>query len=83
MAYFRNSGRAQALAQPEGAVKIIVDASSNEILGGHILGPRADDLIHEIAVAMQDHGRLEKLSKSICIHPTLSEVVKDAAKAAR
>ena len=82
-AYFKNSGRAKAIAQTDGLAKIVVDNKTNQILGGHILGPRADDLIHEVVVAMQGHGSLETLTKSIHIHPTLSEVVKNAAKAAR
>lgn len=80
---FSGSGRAKAIGLTEGMVKIIVDAESGEILGGHILGPHADDLIHEIVVAMYHHGTVEALQKSIHIHPTLSEVVKSAAKAAR
>ncbi len=83
IAYFKNSGRAKAIGQRNGLAKIIVDNKTNKILGGHILGPRADDLIHEVVVAMQGHGSLETLTKSIHIHPTLSEVVKNAAKAAR
>jgi pyruvate/2-oxoglutarate dehydrogenase complex dihydrolipoamide dehydrogenase (E3) component len=83
ISYFKNSGRAKAIAQTEGLAKIVVDNKTNKILGGHILGPRADDLIHEVVVAMQGLGTLETLTKSIHIHPTLSEVVKNAAKAAR
>lgn len=82
-AHFKDSGRAKALAQTEGKVKIVVNAETNEILGGHILGPRADDLIHAVGIAMQSDGNLERLTKSIYIHPTLSEVIKNAAKAAR
>ena len=58
-------------------------ANNNEILGGHILGPHADILIHQVAVAMHDRGELDRLTKTIHVHPTLSEVVKGAAKAAR
>jgi pyruvate/2-oxoglutarate dehydrogenase complex dihydrolipoamide dehydrogenase (E3) component len=83
VAYFKNSGRAKAIAQTEGLAKIVVESKTNEILGGHILGPHADDLIHEVVVAMQGEGKLETLTKSIHIHPTLSEAIKDAAKAAR
>lgn len=83
MAFFKHSGRAKAIAQTEGAAKIVVNAANDEILGGHILGLRADDLIHEVVVAMQGEGKLESLTKSIHIHPTLSEVIKDASKDAR
>ncbi|MCJ7625009.1 MAG: hypothetical protein MUO76_16030 [Anaerolineaceae bacterium] len=82
MGYFKNSGWAKAIAQMEGAAKIVVNAATDEILGGHILGPHADDLIHEIIVAMQGKGKLD-FTKSIHIHPALSEVVKGAAKDAR
>ena len=83
IAYFKHSGRAKAIAQTEGAAKIVVNVATDEILGGHILGPHADDLIHEVVVAMQGGGKLETLTKSIHIHPTLSEFVKGAAKDAR
>lgn len=81
--HFAEYGRAQAILETEGLVKLVVDAKNNEILGGHILGPHADMLIHQVAIAMHDHGKLERLTKTIHVHPTLSEVVKGAAKAAR
>ena len=80
---FAGYGRAQAIGETEGVVKIVVDAKTNVILGGHILGPHADMLIHQVAIAMYDHGKLDRLTKTIHVHPTLSEVVKGAAKAAR
>ena len=64
-------------------VKPVIDARSNEILGGHILGPHAGLLIHQVAVAMHDHGTLDRITMTIHLHPTLSEVVKGAAKADR
>ncbi|MCH7497815.1 MAG: hypothetical protein IH971_08190 [Candidatus Marinimicrobia bacterium] len=64
-------------------VKLVIDARSNEILGGHILGPHADLLIHQVAVATHDHGTLDRITMTIHLHPTLSEVVKGAAKADR
>jgi mercuric reductase len=82
-AKFAHSGRAKAINQTEGMVKLISNSKTGELLGGHILGPHADELIHEVAVAMHDHGRFERLTKTIHIHPTLSEVVKDAAKQVR
>ncbi|MCH8873436.1 dihydrolipoamide dehydrogenase, partial [candidate division KSB1 bacterium] len=51
--------------------------------GAHILGVHADILIHEVVVAMYNHGTIEPLTKSIHTHPTLSEMVKSAAKAVR
>lgn len=79
-ARFTDSGRAKALAQTQGLAKIIVDADSHEILGAHILGVHADILIHEVVVVMNEHGTVGSISKSIHIHPTLSEIVKSAAK---
>jgi pyruvate/2-oxoglutarate dehydrogenase complex dihydrolipoamide dehydrogenase (E3) component len=83
MARFADSGRAKALAQTEGLAKVIVDADSDEILGAHILGAHADILIHEVVVAMHNHGKINSLSKSVHVHPTLSEIVKWAAKNAK
>ena len=80
-ALFAQSGRAKALSQTEGMVKLIADAKTGVLLGGHILGPHADDLIHEVVIAMYNHGTIEALAKSIHVHPTLPEVVKNAAKA--
>ncbi len=60
-----------------------MDVQSGEILGAHILGAHADILIHEVVAAMYNHGTIEPLTKSIHIHPTLSELLKDAAKTAR
>ena len=80
-AYFKHSGRAKALGQIEGLVKLVTDAKTNELLGGHILGPHADILIHEVVAAMYNRGTIEAIAKSIHIHPTLPEVLKSAAKA--
>ncbi len=79
-AYFEHSGRAKAIGETEGMLKFIADAETGELLGGHILGPHADILIHEVVTAMYDRGTAVSLQKSIHIHPTLSEMVKDAAK---
>jgi dihydrolipoamide dehydrogenase len=82
-ALFAHSGRAKAIGSTEGMVKLVADAKSGELLGGHILGPHADDLIHEVAVAMHNHGTFERLTKTIHVHPTLPEVIKNAAKGLR
>jgi dihydrolipoamide dehydrogenase len=71
------------MGQTEGLVKLIVDAESEQILGGHILGPHADILIHQIVTAMYQNGTAESIAKSIHVHPTLSEVIKSAARATR
>jgi len=80
---FAHSGRAKAIGQTEGMVKLVADARTGVLLGGHILGPHADDLIHEVVVAMYKNGTFESLVKSIHIHPTLPEAVKSAAKGLR
>lgn len=82
-AYFEHSGRAKAIGETEGMLKFIADAETCELLGGHILGPHADILIHEVVAAMHERGTAVSLQKSIHIHPTLSEMVKDAAKKLR
>lgn len=61
----------------------MVDRANNEIVGYHVLAPHGDDLVHETAAAMYDHGTIDRIGKSIHVHPTLSEMVKSAAKAAR
>jgi pyruvate/2-oxoglutarate dehydrogenase complex dihydrolipoamide dehydrogenase (E3) component len=80
---FAGSGRAKAIGLPVGMVKLVADDGTGELLGGHILGPRADDLIHEVVAAMYKNGSAMSIAKSIHVHPTLSEVVKRAAKALR
>lgn len=83
VAYFEHSGRAKAIGETEGMLKFVADADTGVLLGGHILGPHADDLIHQVVTAMYNRGTAESLYKSIHIHPTLSEMVKDAAKQLR
>lgn len=82
-AHFKHLGRAKAIGETEGVVKLVAEVGTGQLLGGHILGPHADDLIHEVAVAMYKKGTAESLYRTIHIHPTLSEVVKDAAKRLR
>jgi pyruvate/2-oxoglutarate dehydrogenase complex dihydrolipoamide dehydrogenase (E3) component len=80
VSYFKGSGRAKAIGETEGLLKFVSDAKSGELLGGHILGPHADDLIHQVVVAMYNRGTAESIHRSIYIHPTLSEKVKETAK---
>lgn len=80
VAYFKHSGRAKAIGETEGLLKFVADMKTGELLGGHILGPHADILIHQIVTAMYNKGTAESIYRSIHIHPTLSEMVKDAAK---
>ena len=74
--------RAMAIGETRGRLKAVVEARSGEILGFHLLAPHGDDLLHEAVAAMYGHGTIQRISKSIHVHPTLSEMVKAAAKAA-
>ena len=76
------NGKSVIMEEPDGEVKILADARSGHILGGHILGPRATDLIGEIAMAMQMHGKLEDIIGLIHPHPTVAEAIHEAALAA-
>jgi dihydrolipoamide dehydrogenase len=77
--HFRANGRAKALGDTEGRVKILADEKSDRILGVHILGPRAGDLIAEAAVAIEFGASAEDLARACHAHPTLAEAVKEAA----
>ncbi len=78
---FRANGRARALGHVEGTVKVLADAKTDRILGVHILGPRAGDMIAEAAVAIEFGASSEDLARSSHAHPTLSEALKEAALA--
>ncbi len=78
---FSANGRAKALGSTDGQVKVLADAKSDRILGVHILGPRASDMIAEAVVAMEFGGSSEDLARSFHAHPTLSEVMREAALA--
>ena len=78
---FAANGRARALGHIHGRVKILADAATDRILGVHIIGPRAGDLIAEAVVAMEFGASSEDLARCAHAHPTLSEVVKEAALA--
>lgn len=78
---FLANGRARALESTDGMVKILADATTDRILGAHILGPRAGDLIAEIVVGIEFGASAEDLARSSHAHPTLAEVVKEAALA--
>ncbi len=77
-AFFRANGKALALNSSEGLVKLIT-SSDDKILGCHILGPHASDLIEEVAIVMQHEGNLDDIRQTIHAHPTLGEVVWEAA----
>jgi dihydrolipoamide dehydrogenase len=78
---FMANGRARAKGYTEGFVKIIADKTTDKILGAHLIGPGVSELIHEIIVCMEFGGSSEDLARSFHAHPTLSEVVRDAALA--
>ena len=76
---FSASGRARTAGETEGFVKIIRDAKYGEILGAHIIGAHATELIHEIVVARENEFTVEEIELAIHAHPTLSESVAEAA----
>jgi len=76
-------GRSKAIGDTRGRLKAVVKADDGEILGYHILAPHGDDLLHEAVTAMYERGSIDRIAKSIHVHPTLSELVKSAARAAR
>ncbi|MCK0120245.1 dihydrolipoyl dehydrogenase [Loktanella sp. F6476L] len=78
---FLGNGRAKANFAGDGFVKMLVDASSDRILGAHIIGPMAGDLIHEICVAMEFGAAAEDIARTCHAHPTYSEAVREAALA--
>jgi dihydrolipoamide dehydrogenase len=76
---FLANGRAKANQTTDGFVKILADAKTDRVLGCHIVGPMAGELIHEVAVLMEFGGSAEDLARTCHAHPTLSEAVKEAA----
>ena len=78
---FMANGRARAIGMTDGFVKILADADNDRILGAHIVGPAAGDLIQEIVNVMEFEGTAEDIARTSHAHPTLTEVVKEAALA--
>jgi len=76
---FGANGKALAMNETNGFVKIIADARYGEILGVHIIGPHATDLIHEGALAIKLEATIEEISNTIHAHPTLGETMREAA----
>jgi len=76
---FSANGRARTSGETEGFVKIIRDAKYGEILGAHIVGAHATELIHELAVARENEYTVEEVELAIHAHPTLAEAVAEAA----
>lgn len=79
---FAANGRAVSMMEAEGFVKIIADAKTNVVLGVHIVGPEASNLISEAALAIEMGARLEDIALTIHPHPTLGETMMEAAEAA-
>ena len=79
---FKASGRAKASMDTDGFVKVLADASTDEILGVHMIGPRAADMIAEAVVAMEFRASAEDIARICHAHPTYTEALKEAALAA-
>ena len=78
---FTANGRARALGYTDGFVKILADATTDRVLGVHIVGPSAGDLIAEVTLAMEFGASAEDIGRTCHAHPTLAEAVKEAALA--
>jgi dihydrolipoamide dehydrogenase len=78
---FAASGRAKAMEQTAGMVKIVSAADDDEILGVHIIGPMAGELIAEAVLAMEFSGSTEDIQRTIHAHPSLAEAIHEAALA--
>jgi dihydrolipoamide dehydrogenase len=79
---FRASGRARASMDIDGFIKVLADKTTDEILGVHMIGPRAADMIAEAVVAMEYKATAEDISRMSHAHPTFTEAIKEAALAA-
>ncbi len=78
---FMGNARAKAVFQGEGFVKMLADAATDRVLGCHIIGPGAGDLIHEVCVAMEFGASAQDIALTCHAHPTYSEAVREAALA--
>ena len=78
---FTANGRARAMRHTDGFVKILADAATDRVLGAHIIGFGAGEMIHEAVVLMEFGGSSEDLARTCHAHPTMSEAVKEAAMA--
>ena len=67
------------MGEKQGLIKVITDIETGEILGTHIMGPRATDMISEISVAMKLESTIEEVADTIHPHPTVSEIIMEAA----
>jgi dihydrolipoamide dehydrogenase len=78
---FLANGRAKAMDETEGLVKVLADAATDRVLGVHIIGPRASDMIAEAVAVMEFAGSAEDIARTCHAHPTLSEAFREAALA--
>ena len=76
---FLANSRAKAINEPEGFVKILADTKTDKVLGVHIIGPHAGEMIAEMSVAMEFGASSEDIARTCHAHPTFSEAVKEAA----
>ncbi len=76
---FSANGRARTMGNTDGFVKFVTDAATDEILGCHMIGPNVSDLLSEVVLAMEYRGTADDIGGTVHSHPTLSEVVKEAA----
>ena len=79
---FLANGRARTMGETSGFVKFVVDKTTDEILGAHMIGPNVSELIPEVVLAMEYRGSAEDIAITVHAHPTLSETVKEAALSA-
>ena len=79
---FKASGRARASMDTDGFVKVLADTQTDEILGVHIIGPRAADMIAEAVVAMEYRAAAEDIARICHAHPTYTEAFREACLAA-
>ncbi len=77
---FRGLGKAHAMGEISGIIKLIANAEDDALLGAHIIGPHASDLIHEIAIALRAKLKIQDIANTIHAHPTLSEGLMEAAE---
>lgn len=78
---FTANGRAKAMLATQGFVKILADVETDRILGAHIIGKNAGEMIHELVVAMEFSGAAEDVARTTHAHPTMSEAIREAALA--
>ena len=79
---FKASGRAKASMDTDGFIKVLADAATDEVLGVHMIGPRAADMIAEAVIAMEFRASAEDIARTCHAHPTYTEALKEAALAA-